>query len=181
MRARSGSTAGTLAVLAVVIAVAVIGMAISDRPRPVPPFVIVELPAAAVVAEPPADRIENIDTAAGDAMADPPPATPLPEAIADPSAPPAAPIPEPATAVAPLALVAAPPPPVDAVVVSRRSNLRAAPGTEAEVLARLEPGERALRLDDKPVLGYYRVSYGGRIGWIWWLNVRDGPGGNVPG
>jgi len=69
----------------------------------------------------------------------------------------------------------------DAVVISRRSNLRSEPGPDSAVLAKLKPGERVFRLDDKPVLGYYRVSSDGIVGWIWWLNVSDGPGGNVEG
>jgi hypothetical protein len=73
----------------------------------------------------------------------------------------------------------APGPLFDAVVIIRRSNLRSEPGTDSPVLAKLEPGERVFRLDDKPVLGYYRVSSQGVVGWIWWLNVRDGPGGNI--
>ncbi len=69
----------------------------------------------------------------------------------------------------------------DAVVISRRSNLRSEPGPDSPVLAKLNPGQRVFRLDDKPVLGYYRVSSEGVVGWIWWLNVSDGPGGNVAG
>jgi hypothetical protein len=69
----------------------------------------------------------------------------------------------------------------DAVIISRRSNLRSEPGPDSPVLAKLNPGERVFRLDDKPVEGYYRVSSGGIVGWIWWLNVSDGPGGNVEG
>jgi hypothetical protein len=69
----------------------------------------------------------------------------------------------------------------DAVVISRRSNLRSEPGPDSLVLAKLNPGERVFRLDDKPVEGYYRVSADGIVGWIWWLNVSDGPGGNVEG
>jgi len=69
----------------------------------------------------------------------------------------------------------------DAVVVSRRSNLRSEPGPDSPVLAKLNPGDRVFRLDDKPVEGYYRVSADGIVGWIWWLNVSDGPGGNVEG
>jgi uncharacterized protein YgiM (DUF1202 family) len=75
----------------------------------------------------------------------------------------------------------APTPLFDAVVISRRSNLRSEPGPDSPVLAKLNPGERVFRLDDKPVLGYYRVSSEGVVGWIWWLNVRDGPGGNFEG
>jgi hypothetical protein len=67
----------------------------------------------------------------------------------------------------------------DAVVIIRRSNLRSEPGTDSPVLAKLDPGERVFRLDDKPVQGYYRVSSQGVVGWVWWLNVRDGPGGNI--
>jgi hypothetical protein len=69
----------------------------------------------------------------------------------------------------------------DAVVIVRRSNLRSEPGPDSEVLAKLDPGERVFRLDDKPVQGYYRVSSQGVVGWIWWLNVRDGPGGKIDG
>jgi len=69
----------------------------------------------------------------------------------------------------------------DAVIISRRSNLRSEPGPDSPVLAKLNPGERVFRLEDKPVEGYYRVSSGGIVGWIWWLNVSDGPGGNVEG
>ena len=69
----------------------------------------------------------------------------------------------------------------DAVVVNRRSNLRSEPGPDSPVLAKLKPGERVFRLDEKPVEGYYRVSADGVVGWIWWLNVSDGPGGNVEG
>ena len=69
----------------------------------------------------------------------------------------------------------------DAVVISRRSNLRSEPGPDSMVLAKLNPGERVFRLDDKPVLGYYRVASEGVVGWIWWLNVSDGPGGNIEG
>jgi hypothetical protein len=68
-----------------------------------------------------------------------------------------------------------------AVVISRRSNLRSEPGPDSPVIAKLNPGERVFRLDDKPVFGYYRVSSGGVVGWVWWLNVRDGPGGNIQG
>lgn len=59
----------------------------------------------------------------------------------------------------------------DRVILTRGSNLRAGPGPDALVLARLREGEALVRLEPDPVLGYYRVLYGGRAGWVWWLNV----------
>lgn len=75
----------------------------------------------------------------------------------------------------------APDPFFEVVVISRRSNLRSQPEVDSPVLAKLNPGDQVFRMDDTPVEGYYRVSSQGIVGWIWWLNVSDGPGGNVDG
>lgn len=134
--------------------------------------------------DPSAENVQEIDTAAGsDTVDEAPPPSPVAETVdagtedREIAAAPAMEEPRPSVR----STFDYPTPLFDAVVISRRSNLRSEPGPDSPVLAKLDPGERVYRLDDKPVLGYYRVSAEGVVGWIWWLNVSDGPGGNVEG
>jgi len=59
------------------------------------------------------------------------------------------------------------------LVVTRGVNLRSKPSTASNVLAIVPVGERLQRRHQEVELGYYRVAWGEREGWVWQRNVAD--------
>lgn len=134
-------------------------------------------------AAPPAEPDQQPDSQAADIEE---PAVPSPAAsVAEPAAPrsgetPARSAAKPdvtpklgaAARVRPLPPGAAPELP-EPVIITRISNLRAEPGPDGKILAKVQGGAKGERLHPNPLLGYYRVRVGGQEGWLWYLNVAD--------
>jgi len=109
---------------------------------------------------PPVEAVEDDTAAADSGDADLPAEQPKPPAVEERWRP------EPD-------LQATLPPVPETVMVIRRSNLRVAPDPESDILTTLHPGEKLVRVDPRPHLGYYRVTHPLGEGWIWWRNVLN--------